>query len=174
MLQAQLVAEEYGWPLLNLFWTTLIIFGWVLWFMLLFRVYGDLFARDDIGGWGKTGWVVLTFVLPFLGVFIYLITQGRAMADRAIQAADRQRAATDAYIRSVATDAETEQSAKARSLLASGAITVEEFERMTPPSVHATDADQAQAPVVPESRRPSRSNHVPDVAATSAGVVGPE
>jgi hypothetical protein len=164
-------------PLFDLFWTTLIIFGWVLWFMLLFRVYGDLFARDDIGGWGKTGWVVLTFVLPFLGVFIYLITQGRAMADRAIQAADRQRAATDAYIRSVATDAESDQSAKARSLLASGAITVEEFERMTPPSVHATDAgnaDQAPAPVVPESRRPSRSNHVPDVAATSAGAVRPE
>ena len=119
-------------PLLDLFWTTLIIFGWVLWFMLLFRVYGDVFTRQDIGGWAKTGWVVLTLLLPFLGVFIYLISQGREMAERAARAAERQRAVSDAYIRSVAADAEAEQSAKARSLLQSGAITTEEFERMTP------------------------------------------
>ena len=73
-------------PLLDLFWTTLIIFCWVLWFMLLFPVYGDLFSRCDIGGWAKAGWIVLTLVLPFLGVFIYLISQGRAMAERAAQA----------------------------------------------------------------------------------------
>jgi hypothetical protein len=119
-------------PLLDLFWTTLMIFAWILWFILLFRVYGDLFARQDIGGWGKTGWVVLTLLLPFLGVFIYLISQGRAMAERSARAVERQRTAADAYIRSVAADAEAEQSAKARSLLQSGAITPEEFERMTP------------------------------------------
>ena len=119
-------------PLLDLFWTMLIIFGWVLWFMLLFRVYGDLFARQDIGGWAKTGWVVLTLLLPFLGVFIYLISQGRAMAERSARMIEQQRAASEAYIRSVAADAEAEQSAKARSLLQSGAITPEEFERMTP------------------------------------------
>src|SRR4051794_16163213 len=119
-------------PLLDLFWTTLIIFCWVLWFMLLFRVYGDLFSRRDIGGWGKSGWVVLTLLLPFLGVFAYLISQGRAMAERSVQGVQRQRDATDAYIRSVTADAEAEQGAKARSLLESGAITPEEFERMTP------------------------------------------
>ena len=91
-------------PLLDLFWTTLIIFGWVLWFMLLFRVYGDLFSRQDVGGWAKTAWVVLTILLPVLGVFIYLITQGRGMAERAARAVERQQAASDAYIRSVATD----------------------------------------------------------------------
>jgi hypothetical protein len=119
-------------PLMDLFWTTLLIFGWVLWFMLLWRVYGDLFARQDIGGWAKTAWVVFTFVLPFLGVFLYLITQGRGMADRAVRAVERQRAANDAYIRSVAADAESEQVAKARELLQSGAITADEFERMVP------------------------------------------
>jgi hypothetical protein len=123
-------------PLLDLFWTTLVIFGWVLWFMLLFRVYGDLFARSDIGGWAKAGWVVLTLVLPFLGVFIYLISQGRAMAERAAQGMARQRAETDAYIQSVAAGAEAEQLAKARGLLQSGAITPEEFQRMVP-SVHS-------------------------------------
>ena len=123
-------------PLLDLFWTTLIIFSWVLWFMLLFRVYGDLFARRDIGGGAKTGWVVLTLFVPFLGVFIYLITQGRGMAERAAQEVQRRMAASDAYIRSVAADAEDQQMAKARELLQSGAITRDEFQRMVP-SAHA-------------------------------------
>ena len=119
-------------PLLDLFWTTLIIFCWVLWFMLLFRVFGDLFSRRDIGGWAKTGWVVLVLVFPFLGVFIYLISQGRSMADRSMRAVERQRAESDAYIRSVAADAEEQQLAKARDLLQSGAITQEEYQRMVP------------------------------------------
>jgi hypothetical protein len=119
-------------PLLDLFWTTVMIFAWVLWFMLLWRVYGDLFARQDIGGWAKTGWVVLTFVMPFLGVFIYLVSQGRGMAERAALAVERQREASDAYIRSVAADADAEQLAKARGLLQSGAITADEFQRMVP------------------------------------------
>ena len=89
-------------PLLDLFWTTLLIFGWVLWFMLLFRVYGDLFSRSDIGGWAKAGWVVFTLFLPFLGVFVYLIAQGRGMGERALGRMQEQRAASDAYIRSVA------------------------------------------------------------------------
>ena len=108
-------------PLMDLFWTTVMIFAWVLWFMLLWRVYTDLFARQDIGGWAKTGWVVVTFVLPYLGVFIYLVSQGRGMAERAARAVERQREVSDAYIRSVAADAEAEQLAKARGLLQSGA-----------------------------------------------------
>jgi hypothetical protein len=123
-------------PLLDLFWTTLIIFCWIVWFMLLFRVYGDLFSRRDIGGWAKTGWVVFTLVLPFLGVFVYLISQGRSMADRTVRAVDRQRAECDAYIRSVAAGAEEEQLAKARDLLQNGAITPEEYQRMVP-SAHS-------------------------------------
>jgi hypothetical protein len=128
-------------PLLDVFWTTLLIFAWVMWFMLLFRVYGDLFSRRDIGGGAKFGWVVFTLFLPFLGVFVYLITQGRGMADRAVEAIARQQAAADAHIRAVATDAHTravatdaeaEQIAKARGLLQSGAITREEYDRMVP------------------------------------------
>ncbi len=135
-------------PLLDLFWTTLMIFAWVLWFMLLWRVYVDLFARQDIGGWAKTGWVVLTFVLPYLGVFIYLVSQGRGMAERAARAADRQREASDDYIRSVAADAEAQQLAKARGLLESGAITQDEFERMVP-SGGAVPSPRTSAPSSP-------------------------
>jgi hypothetical protein len=123
-------------PLLDLFWTTLLIFGWVLWFMLLFRVYGDLFSRQDIGGWAKTGWVVFTLFLPFLGVFVYLIAQGRGMGERALRRMEDQRVASDAYIRSVAAQTEDQQLAKARELLSSGAITPDEFQRMVP-SLHS-------------------------------------
>ena len=119
-------------PLLDLFWTMFLFFCWILWFWLLFRVYADLFSRRDIGGWAKTGWVVFTILLPFLGVFVYLITQGRSMAERAEFAVERQRAATDAYIRSVAADAGSVQDAKARELLAAGAITRDEYDRLVP------------------------------------------
>ena len=119
-------------PLLDLFWTMFVFFFWILWFWLLFRVYADLFSRRDIGGGAKTGWVVFTILLPFLGVFVYLITQGRSMTERTELAVERQRAATDAYIRSVAADADSVQSAKARDLLDSGAITRDEYDRMVP------------------------------------------
>ena len=119
-------------PLLDLFWTMFLFFCWVLWFWLLFRVYADLFSRRDIGGWAKTGWVLFTILLPFLGVFVYLITQGRSMTERTELAVERQRATTDAYIRSVAADADSVQSAKARDLLDSGVITRDEYDRMVP------------------------------------------
>ena len=122
-------------PLFDIFWTTLIIFCWVAWFMLLFRVFGDLFSRDDIGGGAKTLWVLFTLVLPFLGVFVYLVTQGRNMADRARRELELQRGAHDDYIRTVAADAAAEQYGKARALRQSGAITSEEFDRLTSPKV---------------------------------------
>jgi hypothetical protein len=119
-------------PLLDLFWTMFLFFSWILWFWLLFRVYADLFSRRDIGGWAKTGWALFTILLPFLGVFVYLISQGRSMAERTELAAERQRAATDDYIRSVAADADSVRSTKARDLLDSGAITPDEYDRMVP------------------------------------------
>jgi hypothetical protein len=129
-----MVLAEVDYPLLNLFWTTLMIFGWVLWFWLLFRVYADVFRRQDIGGGAKTGWVVLTLLLPFVGVFAYLISQGRGMAERAQREVEGQRAASDAYIRSVVAEADSTQQAKARGLLESGAITNDEYDRMVQPA----------------------------------------
>src|SRR5437870_12485888 len=76
-----LAASDY--PLLNLFWTTFIIFGWILWFWLLIRVFSDLFRRQDIGGGAKTLWCVFVIFLPFIGVLSYLISQGRSMQARA-------------------------------------------------------------------------------------------
>src|SRR5438309_6020125 len=86
-----LAASNY--PLLDLFWTTFIVFGWILWFWLLIRVYADVFRRDDIGGWAKTGWVLFTLFLPFVGVLVYLISQGHSMQDRVVSQMQEQRAA---------------------------------------------------------------------------------
>jgi Phospholipase_D-nuclease N-terminal len=116
-------------PLLDLFWTMAMLACWVLWFTLLVRVYGDLFSRSDIGGWAKTAWTLCTLSLPFLGVFIYLITQGPQMAERA---PGRRRDAGDDHIPPVASDAEAERRAQARDLVESGAITSEEYQKLVP------------------------------------------
>jgi hypothetical protein len=103
-----------------------------LWIWLLIRVYGDIFGRRDIGGGAKTGWVLLTLFLPLVGCLIYLISQGRSMTDRAEREAEQQRAAFEEYVKSVAAETSAgDQTAKARTLLADGAITQQEFERMT-------------------------------------------
>ena len=138
-----LAASDY--PLLDLFWTTFFIFGWILWFWLLIRVYSDVFRRQDIGGGMKTVWVVFTLLLPIIGVLAYLVSQGRSMQDRANADMAYQRSATDAYIRSVATDADYSQRAKAEDLLARGAITPDEFDRM----VGSSGGRPAGGPSVP-------------------------
>jgi len=59
-------------------WAMLVFFCWILFFMLLFRVFGDLFSRHDLSGWGKAGWSIFVILLPFLGIFVYLIATRRA------------------------------------------------------------------------------------------------
>jgi hypothetical protein len=122
-------AADY--PFLEVFWTILIFFCWVIWVWMVITVFVDVFRRDDISGWGKVGWSVLIIVLPFLGVFIYLVSQGRGMAER--KAADMQanRAAIDDHIRSVAAGpGPSDQIVKAKELLDSGAIDQAEYEQL--------------------------------------------
>jgi hypothetical protein len=122
-----MIASDY--PFLDVFWTMFIFFIWILWFMLLFNVWGDLFRRDDLSGFGKTGWFVFTIILPFLGVFIYLLTQNDGMSQRAIARAQGQQAEFDDHVRSVAggggAAAEIE---RAKQLLDSGAISQAEYD----------------------------------------------
>ena len=123
------IAADY--PFLDVFWTMLVFFGWVIWFWLLITVFGDLFRRHDISGWGKAGWTVFVIVLPFLGVLVYLIAQGKHMAERKMADAEASRAAFDDYVRQAASDAgPSDQIAKAKQLLDSGAIDAAEFEQL--------------------------------------------
>jgi hypothetical protein len=75
-----IAAAEY--PFLNIFWTMLIFFSWVIWIWMVIGVLADVFSRHDVSGWGKAAWAVFIIVLPFLGVLIYLITHGSDMAER--------------------------------------------------------------------------------------------
>ncbi|MDF3146398.1 MULTISPECIES: SHOCT domain-containing protein [unclassified Streptomyces] len=92
-------------PLLNAFLTMLWFFLWVMWFVLLFRVIGDIFRDDDMGGWGKAGWTVFVCALPFLGVFVYLIARGRGMGERDVRQMQRQEDAFRSYVQEAAAGA---------------------------------------------------------------------
>lgn len=89
-------------PLLDVFLSMMWFFLWILWFVLLFRVITDIFRSRDLGGWGKAGWLIFAIVLPFLGVFVYLIARGGKMADREVTQAQARDEAYRAYIRQAA------------------------------------------------------------------------
>ena len=124
------LAADY--PLLNAFWTILIFFLWVLWFWLLITIFIDLF-RSHMSGWAKAGWAVLLIVLPFIGVLIYLIVNGRHMAERSQREAEAAQAQVDDRIRAVAASngaGAASEIEKANQLLASGTITQAEFDQI--------------------------------------------
>jgi Short C-terminal domain/Phospholipase_D-nuclease N-terminal len=126
------LASSY--PFLDVMWTMLVFFLWVLWFWFLFMVFADIFRRHDLSGWGKAGWLIFVIILPYLGVFVYFITQSEGMTRRNIDRGERQRAQFDDYVRETAggsggggAAAEIE---RAKGLLDSGAITQAEFEAL--------------------------------------------
>jgi len=117
-----------SYPFLEVFWTMLIFFCFVIWIWILIDVFGDIFRRSDIGGWGKTGWIIFVIILPYLGVFVYLIAEHKGMTERTLKQQEAAKAAADSYVRSVAGRSDpTQQIAKGEELLKQGAITQEEF-----------------------------------------------
>ncbi|MEU6683041.1 SHOCT domain-containing protein [Streptomyces sp. NPDC046832] len=123
----------YDYPLLSVFWSMLLFFLWIMWFILLFRVVVDIFRDDDLSGWAKTGWLVLTILLPFLGVFVYVIARGKNMGRREMAQARAQQEAFDERIRQAAgTEGRTssvDELAKLSEIRNSGAITDDEYRR---------------------------------------------
>jgi hypothetical protein len=112
-------------------WSMFVFFAWILFFWLLFTVFADLFSRHDISGWAKAGWTILVIVLPFLGIFVYLIANGKGMGERNLSRAQAQQSQMDAYVRSVASsDTPSDQIAKGKELLDSGTITQAEFDQL--------------------------------------------
>jgi hypothetical protein len=122
-----LVASSY--PFLDVFWTMLIFFLWVAWFIILFRVIGDIFRRHDIGGGAKVLWLIFVILLPFLGVFIYLIAESKGMDERSMEHAQASQQQLDDYVRATASGGGAAvEIDKAKQLLDSGAITQAEFD----------------------------------------------
>lgn len=125
-----LSASSY--PLLNLVWTFFVFFGLVIYFWLLITVFADLFRRHDMSGWAKTAWVVFVFVIPLIGALVYLISQGRSMAERSAKDMDAAKQDTDAYIRKVAAPGYqgVDEISRGKELLDRGAISQEEFDQL--------------------------------------------
>jgi hypothetical protein len=124
------LAADY--PLLNLFWTFLLFFGLIVYFWLLITVFADLFRRHDMSGWVKAAWTVFVLVVPLLGAFVYLISQGRSMADRTARDLEQAQQQSDAYIRSVAAPGYrgVDEITRGKELLDRGAISQEEFDQL--------------------------------------------
>jgi ABC-type multidrug transport system fused ATPase/permease subunit len=123
-----LLASDY--PFLDVLWTMFIFFLWIVWFWLLFTVFADVFRRHDIGGGKKTLWIIFVIILPFLGVFIYIITNNDGMTQRNLERARSQQAQFDQYVRETAGGGggAAAEIANAKQLLDQGAITQAEFD----------------------------------------------
>ncbi|MFE5396447.1 SHOCT domain-containing protein [Streptomyces sp. NPDC056568] len=121
----------YDYPLLGAFWTMLMIFLWIMWFVLLFRVITDIFRDDGLSGGAKAGWLVFCILLPFLGVFVYVIARGRNMGHRETTRARARQEEFDAYIRKTASggSSSVDELARLSEIRDRGAITDEEFRR---------------------------------------------
>jgi hypothetical protein len=116
----------------NVLWTMIVFFAWVIWFWILITILADLFSRHDISGWGKAAWTVFVIILPFLGVLVYLISQGKSMAERRNKQVEAAESAVDDRIRSVATDGggAAAEIQRAKELLDTGAIDQAEFDKI--------------------------------------------
>ena len=102
-----------------------------LWIWIFIMVVSDIFRSDDLSGWGKAGWIILCVVLPYLGVFVYLIVRGNSMAQRRTRDYADMQSRQDAYIREVAGSggaSSADEIQKLAQLRDSGTITAEEFD----------------------------------------------
>lgn len=123
-------AAEFGTG--QVFLSMLYFFLFVIWIWLLISIFGDILRSDDLSGWAKAAWSVFVIVLPFLGVFAYLIARGHKMGEHAAAQARRQDEMFRSYVRDAAATpaSEVDQLSKLASLRADGTITDEEFQRL--------------------------------------------
>jgi hypothetical protein len=120
------VASDY--PFLDVFWTMIIFFLWVIWIWFLIAILSDVFRRHDIGGGSKALWTIFIIFLPFVGAFTYLIINGKGMAERNVKNQQVAQEHMDDYVRSVAASGGAAgEIEKAKALLDSGAINADEY-----------------------------------------------
>jgi hypothetical protein len=123
-----MVLAETFWQVI---WTMFIFFMWVLWIWLLIIVFMDVFRNRESSGLAKAGWCIFVILLPFLGVFIYLIVEGKGMAERKAAEAQAMQASFDAQVKTAAGQGDpATQIANAKQLLDSGAINQAEYDAL--------------------------------------------
>ncbi|HZC26510.1 MAG TPA: SHOCT domain-containing protein [Actinopolymorphaceae bacterium] len=116
-------------PLFQAFLTMFWLFLWILWIFLLVRIITDIFRSHDLGGWGKAGWMLFVIILPFLGVFVYVIARGHAMSERDVAQAKKQDEAFQDYVRSSARiPSQADELSKLAQLKQRGDISEAEYE----------------------------------------------
>jgi len=120
------LAADY--PFLDLLWTMFLFFLFIIWIWILITVFADIFRRRDASGFTKVLWIIFVILLPYLGVFIYLIANHDGMAERNVKQVQAQQAQMDDYVRSVAGGGAAAEIEKAKALLDSGAISQAEFD----------------------------------------------
>jgi len=130
------IAADY--PFLNIFWTMILFFAWVVWIWMMIAILTDVFRRTDIGGFAKAAWVIFMIVLPFLGVLIYLISQHDKMAARNLERAEAMQQQFDTHVKQVAGGGAAGEIAQAKQLLDSGAINQAEFDTIKTKALAAT------------------------------------
>ncbi len=126
-----MLLATYRYPILDFFLTMLYFFLFIIWIWLLIMVFMDIFRSHDLGGWAKALWVIFIIILPFLGVFVYLIARGGKMRDRAARDAAQQQQAFDQYVQQTAgTSGGTtaDQLAKLADLKSRGVLSEDEFQ----------------------------------------------
>jgi ABC-type multidrug transport system fused ATPase/permease subunit len=123
-----MLATDY--PILDAFLTMLYFFLFIIWIWLLISVFVDIFRSRDLGGFAKAMWAIFVIIVPFLGVFIYLIARGGKMHERAAQDAAQQQQAFDDYVRQAAGNGSdtASQLSKLADLKSQGVISDSEFE----------------------------------------------
>jgi Short C-terminal domain/Phospholipase_D-nuclease N-terminal len=126
----KMLAASYQYPILDFFLTMLYFFLFVIWIWLLIAVFMDIFRSHDMGGWSKALWAIFIIILPFLGVFVYLIARGGKMHERQAQDAATQQKAFDQYVKQTAGagDSTADQLSKVADLRSQGVLTDAEFE----------------------------------------------
>lgn len=118
----------YDYPLMGVFWSMFVFFLFFAWLILLFRVFGDIFRNHDMGGWGKALWSIFVVLVPFLGVFVYLIAHGHDMSQRDMDRAQQSETEFRAYVQDAAgSSGSADELAKLAGLRDSGVITEQEF-----------------------------------------------
>jgi hypothetical protein len=126
-----MLAATYQYPILDFFLTMLEFFLFIIWIWLLIMVFSDIFRSSDLGGWAKALWSIFIIVIPFFGVFVYLIARGGKMHERAAEQAAAQQKAFDQYVQQAAGtpgESSADQLHKLADLKEQGVLTDAEFE----------------------------------------------
>jgi hypothetical protein len=125
-----LADSSSGYPALNVFWTIIEIFLWILWFWILITIFIDIFRSSDLSGWGKALWFIFVLFIPLIGVLVYLIVRGHSMQERSMKEARQQDQQFREYVQQAAGQPSTaDELSKLAGLRDQGVITADEFER---------------------------------------------